>query len=71
MAKQPGLDNRHRDNDGQTREKNGNTRVDTLRKTYGPDFAPNVRGDAHLRTVLDRSGARSLADYLKNHRGGR
>ena len=40
MAKQPGLDNRHRDNDGQTREKNGNTRVDTLRETYGDDFAP-------------------------------
>ena len=33
MAKQPVLDNRHRDNDGQTRAKNGNTRIDTLRES--------------------------------------
>jgi len=40
MTKQPGLDNRHRDDSGQTREKNSNTRIDTLRDIYGPDFAP-------------------------------
>ena len=66
MAKQPGLDNRHRDNSGHTREKNSNTRIDTLRDAYGPDFAPGLRGDAHLRTLLDRTGSESLADYLKN-----
>lgn len=66
MAKQPGLDNRHRDISGQTREKNSNTRIDTLREIYGPDFAPGLRGDAHLRTLLDRSGSESLSDYLKN-----
>lgn len=66
MAKQPGLDSRHRDVNGQTREKNGNTRVDTLRRTYGDDFAPGVRGDAHLRTVLDRTNSNSLSDYLRN-----
>ena len=42
MAKQPGLDNRHRDIGGQTREKNSNTRNDTLREIYGPDFAPGT-----------------------------
>ena len=68
MAKQPGLDNRHRDNNGQTREKNGNTRIDTLRDIYGPDFASGVRGDAHLRTVLDRAGSNSLSDYLRNRK---
>jgi len=68
MAKQPGLDNRHRDNSGQTREKNGNTRIDTLRDIYGPDFASGVRGDAHLRTVLDRAGSNSLSDYLRNRK---
>lgn len=64
-----GLDERCRDKDGAIREKNGNTRVDTLRETYGDDFAPGLRGDAHLRTLLDRTGSRSLSDYLKN--GGR
>ena len=66
MSKQPGLDNRHRDNSGQTREKNGNTRIDTLRDTYGENFAPGIRGDAHLRTLLDRTGSTSLSDYLRN-----
>jgi hypothetical protein len=65
MAKQPGLDNRHRDNDGQTREKNSTTRVDTLRETYGDDFAPGIRGDAHLSTLLKLTGSRSLSDYLR------
>lgn len=62
---QPGLDGRHRDVDGRISEKHGNTRVDTLRETYGEDFAPGVRGDAHLRTVLDRTGAPSLSKLLK------
>jgi hypothetical protein len=66
MAKQPGLDQRHRDSDGWTRMKNGNTRIDTLRDTSGPDFAPGLRGDAHLRTLLDRTGSNSLSDYLRN-----
>jgi hypothetical protein len=66
MAKQPGLDNRHRDDSGQTREKNSNTRIDTLRDIYGSDFASGLRGDAHLRTLLDRTGFESLSDYLKN-----
>jgi hypothetical protein len=68
MAKQPGLDRRYRDENGQTREKNGNTRIDTLRETYGEDFALGLRGDAHLKTLLDRTGSQSLSDYLKSHR---
>jgi hypothetical protein len=66
MAKQPGLDNRSRDSDGQTRSKNGNTRVDTLRNTYGENFASGIRGDAHLRTVLERTNSNSLSEYLRN-----
>jgi hypothetical protein len=63
--RKPGLDGRHRDVDGRISEKHGNTRMDTLRETYGDGFASGVRGDAHLRTVLDRSGAPSLSQYLK------
>ena len=61
-----GTDNRCRDLNGQIREKNGNTRIDTLRESYGDNFAAGVRGDAHLSTLLDRSGSNSLSDYLKN-----
>lgn len=68
MAKQPGLDQRHRDHSGQTREKNGNTRIDTLRDIYGPSFASGLRGDAHLRTLLDRTNSSSLSDYLRNRK---
>jgi hypothetical protein len=57
-----------RDEKGTIREKNGNSRVDTLREIYGPDFAPGLRGDAHLRTLLDRTGDESLSEYLK-HKG--
>ena len=67
MAKtnQPGLDGRHRAADGRISEKHGNTRVDTLRETYGDGFAVGVRGDAHLRTLLDRTGAPSLSQLVK------
>jgi hypothetical protein len=64
-ARRTGLDNRYRDLDGEIRLKNGNTRIDTLRKTYGNDFARGIRGDAKLETLLDNSGARSLSEYLK------
>jgi hypothetical protein len=66
MAKQPGLDNRSRDNDRQTSAKNGNARVDTLRQTYGDDFAEGVCGDAHLSTVQNRSGSSSLSAYQRS-----
>ena len=62
---QPGLDGRHRDVDGRISEKHGNTRVDTLRQTYGDGFAPGTRGDMHLRTLLDRTGAPSLRQLVR------
>ncbi len=61
-----GLDGRHRDLNGRISEKHGNTRVDTLRETYGNKFAEGVRGDAHLRSILDRTDSSSLSDYLRN-----
>jgi len=60
--KRPGLDNRERESSGQIRE---DTRIDILRQTYGDSFAPGIRGDAHLKTLLDRTGSNSLSDYLK------
>ena len=61
-----GLDNRQGDNGAQIREKSGDTRIDRLRQTYGDSFAPGIRGDAHLKTLLDRTGSASLSDYLKS-----
>ena len=65
QGKRPRLDNRLRDTNGQIREKRGDTRIDTLRQTYGDNFAPGIRGDAHLKTLLDRTGSNSLSEYLK------
>jgi hypothetical protein len=60
-----GLDSRCRDNDGEIRHKNGATRVGTLRGTYGESFAPGVRSDMKLDTLLERSGSKSLSHLLK------
>jgi hypothetical protein len=60
-----GLDDRKRDTSCPIHEKRGDTRIDTLRQTYGEGFAPGVRGDAHLKTLLDRTGSSSLSEYLK------
>lgn len=65
MPREPGLDGRHRDRSGEIHRKNGNTRVGTLRGIYGEDFAPGIREDAKLSTLLDRTGADSLSDLLK------
>jgi hypothetical protein len=59
------LGNRYRDLDGMIRQKNNNTRIDTLRKTYGKDFAAGFRGDTKLGTLLDRAGAKTFSEYLK------
>lgn len=67
MTKRTGLDGRYRDLDGEIRQKNGNTRIDTLRKNYGEDFARGYRGDMKLETLLDNAGARSLSEYLKRN----
>ncbi|MBR0687163.1 hypothetical protein JQ594_14630 [Bradyrhizobium manausense] len=65
MTKQPGLDGRHRDVDGKIRAKSSNTRVETLRETYGETFAKGHRSDMKLETLLKREGADSLTDYLR------
>jgi hypothetical protein len=67
MPRQPGLDGRHRDSDGEIRRKNGNTRIDSLRETYGASFAEGLRANMKLETLLERVGAKSLSDYLKGH----
>ena len=63
--KQPGLDKRHRDKDGEIHKKRSDTKVGTLRKEYGDDFAKGTRSDATLGTLLKKEGAESLSELLK------
>jgi hypothetical protein len=63
-----GLAGRHRDEDGKIDRKRSDSRVDTLRKTYGDDFLFNFRGDAGLGTLLDETDADSLTELVKEHR---
>jgi hypothetical protein len=63
-----GLDQRCRDNDGEIRQKRGDTLVGTLRKTYGQDFAPRVRSDTRLDTLRKRAGGESLTKIVHEER---
>ena len=63
--KQPGLDKRHRDKDGEIHKKRSDTKVGTLRKEYGEDFAKGTRSDATLGTLLKKENAESLSELLK------
>ena len=60
-----GLDHRTRDNNGTIREKRSDTKVDTLRKTYGDNFALGVRSDMKLGTLKEKLGVDTLSDILK------
>jgi len=60
-----GLDERCRDENGTIRRKRSDTLIGTLRQEYGEDFGAGIRSDATLRTLLERTGAESLTEYLK------
>ncbi len=68
MANKKGLDQRHRDRDGTISRKHGNTKVGTLRKEFGEQFAEGRRSDLLLKNLLAESGANPLDDYLKHRR---
>ena len=53
--KEPGLDSRHRDKNGEIGKKHGNTLVGTLRKIYGPAFAAGQPGNAQLTAMRPAS----------------
>lgn len=60
-----GLDDRMRDRNGEIRQKRSDTKVETLRNTYGENFAKGYRSDATLGTVLKREGLQTLDQLLK------
>ncbi len=59
------FDERCRHESGEIFTQQRNTRISTLRKAYGKEFATGYPGDMPLGTVLEREGAQSLTEYLK------
>lgn len=68
---QPGLDDRHRDKNGEISRKHGNTLVRTLRKTYGPSFAKGCADTDKLSDVLHELDETSLSHLIRDYEAGR
>ena len=64
--KQPGLDQRHRDKNGEISRKHGNTLLSTLRLIYGANFAPGLSGHLRLGDVLHRLDEPSLSQLVRD-----
>ena len=57
---------RGRNNDGQLREKRGDTHIGTIEKQYNVDL--NVRSDMHLDTFLEQNNIASLNDLINDNK---
>jgi hypothetical protein len=68
--KQPGLDSRHRDKNGEIRKKHGDTRVGALRQIYGQAFAAGHADSARLSDVLISLNETSLSQLRRDHEAG-
>ena len=68
--KQPGLDQRHRDKNGEISRKHGNTLVGTLRRTHGQDFAKGFKETDRLSDVLHALDEPSLSKLVRDHQAG-
>lgn len=66
-----GLDTRHRDKDGEVSRKHGDTKVATLRKIYGLEFAPGFEEGRTLRQILADLDETSLTKIVHHHDSGR
>lgn len=55
---------RGRNNDGQLREKRGDTHIGTIEKQYDIDL--HVRSDMHLDTFLEQNKINSLNDLIND-----
>jgi hypothetical protein len=65
-----GLDNRHRNKDGEISHKHGNTLVRTLRKIYGQAFAAGYPETEKLSDVLLQLNETSLSQLRRDHETG-
>jgi hypothetical protein len=65
-----GLDNRHRNKDGEISGKHGNTLIRTLRKVYGQSFAAGYPETEKLSEVLLKLNETSLSQLRRDHDTG-
>jgi hypothetical protein len=65
-----GLDNRHRNHDGEISHKHGTTTVQTLRKIYGQSFAAGHPEARTLGEVLLQLNETSLSQLRRDHETG-
>src|ERR1700722_8837410 len=65
-----GLDNRHRNPDGEISHKHGNPLIGTLRKIFGPGFAAGYPATEKLSEVLIQLNERSLTQPRRDHETG-
>jgi hypothetical protein len=65
-----GLDNRHRDKDGEISHKHGNTLLGTLRKIYGRSFAAGYPDTEKLSGILHQLNETSLSQLRRDHQTG-
>ena len=65
-----GLDNRHRNKDGEISGKHGNTLIRTLRKIYGQDFAAGYPETEKLSEFLLKLNETSLGQLRYDHETG-
>lgn len=59
------------DNSGEISKKHGSTRIRTLRKHYGHNFAPGCRDSEKLRKVLKRLDRPSQRKLFHDHEAGK
>jgi hypothetical protein len=64
---QPGLNQRHRDKDGEIGRKHGKTPVATMRRIYGASFAKDADGRKTLSEILAEIDERSLNQLVQDH----
>jgi hypothetical protein len=65
-----GLDNRHRNKDGEISHKHGDTLIRTLRKIYGQSFAAGYPETEKLGEVLLHLNETSLSQLRRDHQTG-
>jgi hypothetical protein len=65
-----GLDNRHRNHDGEISHKHGNTLMGTLRKIYGQGFAAGYPATEKLSEILLHLNDTSLSQLRRDHETG-
>jgi hypothetical protein len=68
---QPGLQERHRDREGEISHKHGNMLIGTLRRTYRQSFVTGCPDHMKLSDVLQRMNEASLSKLRRDHDDGK